>query len=254
MISALLGSSAVDRKIPLEGCFNFRDLGGYPTRDGRTVRWRRMFRADGLQALTEADVAHLQDDLQLQDIIDLRSTAELTGDGRGRLAETDIGFHHVPFFDGSPDERNTMPADLTLGQLYLGLIESAQEPIARAIQVLAETPVDRSAVYHCAAGKDRTGVLSALLLALLDVDENLIIADYALSQENMDKVIDRLNSLRGYEDVWHELPPDTLHAKPETMRDLLEAIHDRWGSVSGYAREAGVSDAAIALLRERSLE
>jgi protein-tyrosine phosphatase len=244
----------VDRKIPLEGCFNFRDLGGYPSRDGRTVRWRRMFRADGLQALTEADVATLQNDLHLQEIIDLRSTAELTTDGRGRLAETEVGFHHVPFFDGSPKEQQTMPADMTLGQMYLGLIDRAKKPIARSIQVLAETPVDRSAVYHCAAGKDRTGVLSALLLALLDVDENLIIADYALSQESMDDVIERLNSLRGYDDVWHELPPETLHAKPETMRDLLANIHERWGGVVGYAREAGVSDATIELLRERSLE
>jgi protein tyrosine/serine phosphatase len=147
-----------------------------------------------------------------------------------------------------------MPADMTLGQMYLGLIDRAKAPIARAIGVLAETPAGHSAVYHCAAGKDRTGVLSALLLALLDVDENLIIADYALSQESMDDVIDRLNSLRGYDDVWHELPPETLHAKPETMRDLLANIHERWGGVVGYAREAGVSDATIELLRERSLE
>ena len=118
----------MERKIPLEGCFNFRDLGGYPTRDGAHVRWRRMFRADGLQSLTEEDVQHLRDELHLQDIIDLRSTAELTNDGRGRLAETSIRFHHVPFFDGDT-KAQAPPADMTLDTMYLGMIERATDPI-----------------------------------------------------------------------------------------------------------------------------
>ena len=244
----------MDRKIPLEGSFNFRDLGGYPTRDGASVRWRRMFRADGLQSLTSTDVAHLRDELRLSAVIDLRSTSELTNDGRGLLAETRIAFHHVPFFDGSRSEQQQMPADLTLAQMYIGMIERASEPIARAIRVLSETEPGASAVYHCAAGKDRTGVLSAILLSLLGVDEELIVADYALSQDSMDKVIERLDSLRGYDDMWQELPPETLHAKPETMRGLLDQMNERWGGVEGYVRGIGIGDRELNRLRERSLE
>jgi len=244
----------MDRKIPLEGSFNFRDLGGYPTRDGASVRWRRMFRADGLQSLTSTDVAHLQDELRLSAVIDLRSTSELTNDGRGLLAETRIAFHHVPFFDGSRSEQQQMPADLTLAQMYIGMIERASEPIARAIRVLSETEPGASAVYHCAAGKDRTGVLSAILLSLLGVEEELIVADYALSQDSMDKVIERLDSLRGYDDMWQELPPETLHARPETMRGLLGQMNERWGGVEGYVRGIGIGDRELGRLRERSLE
>jgi protein-tyrosine phosphatase len=244
----------MDRKIPLEGSFNFRDLGGYPTREGASVRWRRMFRADGLQSLTSTDVTHLQDELRLSAVIDLRSTSELTNDGRGLLAETRIAFHHVPFFDGSRSEQQQMPADLTLAQMYIGMIERASEPIARAIRVLSETEPGASAVYHCAAGKDRTGVLSAILLSLLGVDEELIVADYALSQDSMDKVIERLDSLRGYDDMWQELPPETLHARPETMRGLLDQMNERWGGVEGYVRGISIGDRELNRLRERSLE
>ena len=244
----------MDRKIPLQGCFNFRDLGGYPTRDGAHVRWRRMFRADGLQALTESDVAHLRDELRLQAIIDLRSTAEVNNDGRGRLSETDIGFHHVPFFDGGHPQQQAPPPDMTLDQMYIGMIERASDPIARAIRVLSETEVEASAVYHCAAGKDRTGVLSAILLSLLGVEDELIIADYALSQESMDDVIERLDSLRGYDEVWQELPPETLHARPETMRGLLGTMQERYGGMVGYVKQIGITDGELGRLRERSLE
>lgn len=244
----------MQRQIPLEGCFNFRDLGGYPTRDGSRVRWRRFFRADGLQALTAPDVAELEGELRLSSIVDLRSTAELQGDGRGRLAETSIAFHHLPLFDGSRDEQRTPPADLSLGAMYLGLVERAKEPIANTLRVLADTPAGESSVYHCAAGKDRTGIVSAIVLSLLGVDDELIIADYALSQDNMDKVIERLNVLRGYDEVWKELPPETLHAHPETMRELLEGLNSGYGGVPGYAEAIGFDEAALARLRDRGLE
>ena len=243
----------MERKIPLEGCFNFRDLGGYPTRDGAHVRWRRMFRADGLQSLTEEDVQHLRDELHLHDIIDLRSTAELNNDGRGLLAETSIRFHHVPFFDGDT-KAQTPPADMTLDTMYLGMIERATDPIARSIRALAATEPDASAVYHCAAGKDRTGVLSAILLSLLGVEDQLIVADYALSQDNMDQVIERLDTLRGYDEVWQELPPETLHARPETMQGLIQQMNDRWGGFTGYVKSIGIQDEEIEQFRERSLE
>ena len=212
-----------------------------------------MFRADGLQSLSEKDVQHLQSDLHLGDIIDLRSTAELNNDGRGRLAETSIRFHHVPFFDGDT-RAQAPPPDMTLDAMYLGMIERAKDPIARAIRALASTEPDASAVYHCAAGKDRTGVLSAILLSLLDVDDQLIIADYALSQDNMDQVIERLDSLRGYDQVWQELPPETLHARPETMQGLIQQMNERWGGFTGYVKSIGVNDQEIEQLRERSLE
>jgi len=241
------------RTIELEGCLNFRDLGGYPTRDGRTVRWSQVFRSDALHLLSAADVTRLRDELQISDVIDLRSTSELETDGRGPLAAEPMRFHHVPLFDGVVRNRQAegTPEPVTLADRYFLLAEFAKAPIARVITTLAETTAP--AVYHCAAGKDRTGVISAVLLSLLDVNDEIIVADYALTQENLDQIIDRLMATEGYQAMLSALPPDTLHAEPETMIALLGRVHAKYGSMRGYAHAAGVPDATIDQLRGRLL-
>jgi protein tyrosine/serine phosphatase len=143
-------------------------------------------------------------------------------------------------------------ADLTLGDRYFLMAEFAKEPIARVISVLADSK--GAAVYHCAAGKDRTGVISAILLGLLDVRDEVIVADYAATQENLDSIIDRLMDTEGYQEIFDALPPDTLHAEPETMLSLLDKVRERYGSMRDYARAIGVSDETLSHLQNRLLE
>ncbi len=243
----------VERLIDLDGCLNFRDLGGYPTADGRTLRWRQLFRSDGLHHISTRDVARLRDDLRVGDVVDLRSTSELELDGQGPLATEAVRFHHVPLFDGAVRDKAAETADLaTLADRYFLLAEFAREPIARCITVLAEAP--QAAVYHCAAGKDRTGVISAVLLGILGVRDDVIVADYAASRENLDAIIERLLASKGYQDMLAALPPDTMHAEPETMITLLARVREKYGSMRDYARAAGVADATLALLETRVLE
>ena len=109
-------------------------------------------------------------------------------------------------------------------------------------------------VFHCAAGKDRTGIISALLLSLLGVDEEQVIEDYVATSRNLDRIIARLRESSSYEAIFTELPPETLHAEAETMRSMLEAARHRHGSMRGYAHEIGISAATIAQLEERLLE
>jgi protein-tyrosine phosphatase len=92
------------------------------------------------------------------------------------------------------------------------------------------------------------------VLGLLGVDDEIIVADYALTQENLEQIIDRLMATEGYQSMLAALPPDTLHAEPETMIALLERLQVKYGSMSGYAEAAGVSTAAIQRLRERLLD
>lgn len=241
----------MDRTIELDGCLNFRDVGGYPTDDGRTVRWRQVFRSDALHHLTRQDVAHLRGAIGLGTVIDLRSTAELTSEGRGPLAQETVAFHHLPLYDGQA-VRSTASADMTLTDRYFLLAEFAKQPIARVLTTLAAS--DAPAVYHCAAGKDRTGVISAVLLGLLGVPEAVIVADYAATRENLDAIVERLMSTEGYQEMLSALPPDTMHAEPETMAGFLTRLRDAYGTMAGYARAAGVSDASIDGLRARLLE
>src|ERR671931_167770 len=107
-----------------------------------------------------------------------------------------IAFHHLPLFDGQEARPEGWPPIATLADRYLLLAEIARVPIARLITVLAEAggPV----VYHCAAGKDRTGVVSAVLLGLLGVRDEVIVADYAATQENLEAIIERLMAAKGY--------------------------------------------------------
>jgi protein-tyrosine phosphatase len=237
------------RTIELDGCLNFRDLGGYPTRTGKTIRWAQVFRSDALHLLSDHDVTRLRLELCIGDVIDLRSTDELEMDGRGRLAAEPIRFHHVPLFDAGIQQRRDLPEPMNLADRYFLLAEYAMDPIARVITTLAVTATP--AVYHCAAGKDRTGVISAVLLGLLDVDDEIIVADYALTQENLDQIIDRLMATEGYQAMLAALPPDTLHAEPETMSTLLNRVRAKYGSMRGYARAAGVSEDTIGQLQER---
>lgn len=232
---------------------NFRDLGGYPTADGRTLSWRRIYRSDGLHRLTRGDVDRIRDELRVTDLIDLRSTAELEADGRGLLEREPIAYHHVPLFDGRPG-RASLSAEvreMTLAERYLGLAEIAKEAIAAVVRIIAAA--EGGAVYHCAAGKDRTGVISAILLGSLGVRDELIIADYSLSQQNLDAIIERLHESEGYKVMFESLPPDTLHAEPETMASLLAGLAERYGSVAGYLESAGVGAAVLNELRENVL-
>src|SRR5262249_44422080 len=126
---------------------------------------------------------------------------------------------------------------------YILLAELAREPIARIVELVAtaSAPV----VYHCAAGKDRTGVISAILLGLLGVDDEVIVADYVTSRENLDAIVERLRSAKGYRTMLDALPPDTMHAEPETMRSFLASVAERHGSFREYALKAGVGGAVL---------
>jgi protein tyrosine/serine phosphatase len=241
----------MDRRVAVEGCLNFRDLGGYPTEGGGTLRWRMLFRADGLHALSARGVAMLRDEIGLGDIVDLRSSAELALDGRGMLEHEPIRFHHLPLFDGARTDR-APDFGSSLADLYFGMIDFAREPIARVVTVLARTK--DPAVFHCAAGKDRTGVISALLLSLLGVREEVIVADYAATREALDKIVERLMASDGYQGIFDELPPDTLHANPETMENFLARVRREFGGMADYSRAIGIDAGDVERLRTRMVE
>lgn len=241
------------RRIDVDGCNNFRDLGGYPTPAGGRLRWRALFRADGLHHLTPRGVSMLRDELGVREIVDLRSSGEVGLDGRGALEQEDVRFHHLPLFDGevSAEQRDRSDA-LTLADRYVMMLRFASGPIARVVETLAR--VDAPAVFHCAAGKDRTGVLSAVILGALEVPDEVIVADYAATQEGLEAVVERLMRSEGYREMFAALPPDTLHAEPETMISLLASVRQEHGSMRGYLREAGVADAVVERLAARLLE
>lgn len=239
--------------VELEGCFNFRDLGGYLARDGRRLRTGQVFRSDGLQHLSAADLEHLITKIGLKSVIDLRSSEEISGDGSGPISEQTT-IHHVPLFErtGSQDQAvspDSMPSNM--GELYFLMLTAAREPIVEVVRLLAD--FDRPAVFHCAAGKDRTGVISALLLSLLGIPEETIVADYAFSRANIDKINARLNASQTYQRIMDELPEGAYDADPVSMLLFLDRVRENHGSMAEWAASSGIDAAMSERLAERLL-
>ena len=241
------------RHISADPAFNLRDLGGYATASGQTTRWRALFRADGLHRVTP-DVATFVEELGLRTVIDLRTAAELEW---GTFGHSAVQWIHLPVlretWEGSSFDDEPDPADF-LAARYLEMLEEGAPALASALQLLASTEV-LPAVFHCSAGKDRTGVLAALVLALLGVSDEDIAADYHLSEPAMDRMVEWLRVHRP-EAIDHmaQQPAAFLACPPEAMLRFLDAMRDRHGSTQAYLREIGVGEDVGATLRDRLLD
>ncbi len=238
------------RLIPLEGAFNFRDLGGYPGTDGRMIRWGRLFRSDTLHELTVSDVTLLRT-MGLATIIDLRTPRELEQTGRGPLDTEPIAFRHLSVIrDGGGDgEAVAAPVADDLTERYLWYLEVGGPALAEALTMLGD-PASYPLVFHCAAGKDRTGVLAALVLDLCGVAPETIVADYVITAERMELILGRYRSDPAFEARMAQVPPGRFGVEADTMERFLDALHRRFGGAEAWATAAGVSPAAIGGLRD----
>jgi protein-tyrosine phosphatase len=241
----------VDRIIELEGAVNFRDLGGYATSDGLRTRWRVLFRADGLSELTEADLVVLRQ-LGIRTVIDLRTGHELE-QSRFDVEAHPVEFHHFPFIKSLSNAEDFARAPGFLGLQYRQMLEDAAPQIVGALSALA-APDARPAVFHCTAGKDRTGLLSALVLSLLGVPEETVVADYALSGVAMARL--RAKLVVKYPDgkLLIEDSDAVFSADPSNMVALFAHLMERHGTVTAYASAIGVPDDVVARLRQAMLE
>ena len=260
--------------IDLEGAVNVRDVGGLPTVDGRTTRPGVLLRADNLQDLTATDVALLRERLRLQTVVDLRSTGEVHLAGEGPLKRAGLVHHHlslIPEWDGEPDEaevqraldatvqdkalpalparpRQSDPTDL--GDHYTGYVRDAGANIGKALLVLAEA--DGGAVLvHCAAGKDRTGVVVALALSLAGVTREAVVADYVRSAERIERIHARLLATNAYGPGLAGVVPADMTPKASSMEHFLDVVDRDYGGPHGLAMSVGVREEAVARLGVR---
>jgi protein-tyrosine phosphatase len=242
---------SIERLIALEGAVNFRDLGGYPADGGRQTRWRVLFRADGLGDLTEADFAVMRA-LGIRTVIDLRSDDELER-GRYDVEAHPVTFHHFPIIEKLPDADEFDRRPGLLGSQYQEMLRDAGPAFLGVLEVLA-APDALPAIFHCTAGKDRTGVLSALVLSILGVDEETVVADYALSGAAMTRL--RAKIIVKYPESRETIEniSEVFSAAPAQMEALLDHLRAEYGSVGAYLRRLGAADELLAALREALLE
>ena len=238
------------RALAFEGCVNFRDLGGYRTADGRQVGWRRLFRADGLHRLSEADRGQLVD-LGVATVIDLRTVDEAEERGRFPVADVPVRYVDLPLTDVLPttEEMPSWAEASYVASRYALMVAEGRPALSGAFAALA-TEDSLPAVFHCSTGKDRTGVLSALILAFLGVPDETIVADYALSARAMVRLLERLRS--EYPDSVEEVmryTPAVLQVLPETMEEFLASLRAEHGTYDALADSLGVTEAVTTLRR-----
>ncbi len=242
------------RLVPLSGSFNFRDLGGYPSADDRVTRWGTLFRSDTLHELTEDDVALLRS-LGLATIVDLRTSRELERTGRGPLGPEPIAYHHLSVIQDGGGEAMAAPAPPgeDLSERYLWYLDVGRAPLVAALGLMS-TAENLPLVFHCAAGKDRTGVLAALVLDILGVEADVIVADYLITESRMELILDRYRSDPAFAERMAQVPASRFSVGADSMIGFLGELHDRFGGARAWAVASGVNPGDLARMEDLLLE
>jgi protein-tyrosine phosphatase len=240
-----------DRLIALDGAHNVRDLGGYLREAGGSTRWRSILRGDALHALTAADIQNLVDQ-GLTTVIDLRSESEIAAEANPFTGHDRVSYHNTSLFGAmAPLE---MMADaissFDMGHRYCRGLDECQPAIAEVLGKIADAP-DGAVLFHCSAGKDRTGIISALLLANAGVDEKTIIEDYALTATISGPLISLLRERALKRGILPAVADVVLASEPSSMRRALAHISATYGGARSYLSAVGLSNAAIDRLASR---
>jgi protein-tyrosine phosphatase len=236
-----------ERVIRLDGAHNVRDLGGYAITGGGETRWRRLLRADNLTALTDADVEALEA-LGVRTVIDLRGDAELALEPSPYADGSRLSYINIPLYDEmAPIVTAGMSFDM--GARYATALERCGDRIAEVLDAIAAA-APGGVLFHCTAGKDRTGVIAALLLTLSGVAPETVIADYMLTAKAT-ALLARLRARaleRGTPVDQVEL---VLASDASSMHTMLVALETLHGGVDAYLPSIGVSAETIGQLRQR---
>lgn len=220
----------VPEPLDLQGAHNIRELGGYPTADGGCTLTHRVLRGDELTRTTEADRAKLLE-YGLHRVIDLRSSLENEREPNPFVNTPYVEYVNIPLLDGMNSSNFLGALPSSLGELYVGLLEGSATDLGRVMRMLAE-PSTGVTLVHCTMGKDRTGVVSALLLLVAGVAEDEIVADYVATATNMAEQVAALKA--GAARAGIEVPGALLGAEPQSMRTMLDHLRERYGTVGAY--------------------
>jgi protein-tyrosine phosphatase len=233
--------TAADRRIILPGLFNLRDLGGYPTANG-AIPWRRLLRSDALHQLDAPGIRTLAD-LGLRTIIDLRTEMEAAA-APSPLDQLAAAAAHVSILGG---DLESLP--LELDAIYRFIVEQRGEAIVAAVGPLCADDA-YPALVHCSAGKDRTGIVIALVLSVLGVPDELIAADYALSASHLDlhrtAAIGQLQASTG---LGENLTDELLGSPPDLILAVLDQVRSEYGTADGYLLAHGLTSPDLTALR-----
>jgi protein tyrosine/serine phosphatase len=255
--------------VHLEGAANVRDLGGLPVDGGGRTASGVLVRADNLQGLTAADVERLVDDLGVRVVVDLRTGPEVAMEGPGPLvADGRVAIRHRSLYPEGGQRTDVAadddvlpwhgrrieghPGETPAVRIYLGYLRDRPDSIVAGLRDVAGAP--GAAVVHCAAGKDRTGVVCALALEAVGVARAAVIDDYVATGERLGRILDRLRSSPTYAPDLDGRPDDSHRPRAATVERVLEILDADHGGARGWLEAHGFGAAEQAALRQRLVE
>ena len=245
------------RDLVWDGLLNVRDLGGHPTEDGGETRFGSVVRADSVRHLTDEGWQALVD-YGMKTVVDLRTKEELEADPP---AELPVEVLHIPFLETDRSDWKQIEDELeavvkaapdvasATRDVYLVFLDHFASNVAAAVRAVANAP-EGGVVIHCAGGKDRTGLVTALLLHLAGVRTEEIALDYALSEERLRTRHEQWIAEAESEEERERLMRIT-QTPADSIKGVLEELERRYGSVEGYLRHGGLTNDELARARLR---
>jgi protein-tyrosine phosphatase len=230
---------AAPRAIMLQGAVNFRDLGGYMTKDGKQVKWGKIYRSADISKLTEADLKVVQS-LNIKMVCDLRGEKEAEAAPDKLVAGTDrillpAGSENVT---GKPTDwmkymKNPESADSMMASFYTRTdhLKAKYKPMFDQLLALED---DKALMFHCTAGKDRTGVGAALILSALGVDETTVLQDYELTNEYRKSSNEQYIKMMTAQGLPENAAKSMMAANPKYLKAALDAITQKYGSMDAF--------------------
>jgi protein-tyrosine phosphatase len=240
----------INRSHPVTKLANLRDLGGVPSQHG-VLRYGQLFRSDDVATIDDEQVSDLMG-LNLGLIIDFRSKAEVDAIGRGPLSREEVDYLHLPLLDYIGEDHNVGQEILTkeltnemLGGWYADVLHKAAPMIADGLSAISEHP--GPALFHCAIGKDRTGIFASAFYSLMGVSSGHIVADYVMTDENLPEILARLEHSQPF---WNEetmrASGALMRAQPAAMETMLDVVGKKSGSVTQVLEAAGLDSGVMA--------
>ena len=251
------------RRVPLEGAYNFRETGGYPTMDNRWVRSGLVFRTDHLNELTDADVNTLEA-IGIRSVYDFRLNDEVTRQPSrlpSSLAPVQLGFGDAGLDSAMIDVvrdilagKRAVPDASFWDENYLAIVDAGRPMFVELFRALAD-PINLPAVFHCTGGKDRTGLANAMLLTTLGVNQSIVIDDFLLT--NVYRTPFRIASLApglraaGVE-VGSTIP--IIGVCRSALVSALSHLETRYGGVEAYLADGGLTASDLSAVRANLIE
>ena len=239
------------------GLINFRDLGGLETADGKRVKKRLLYRAALLSNIPASAGALIAEEYNIKNVIDLRSQVEVRQNPVLWADESEIFYTSLPFSDGFmhiPEKVTKEQLDELIWKRYFDYLDYARNDIKNALENIANAALnDIGTVYACVFGKDRTGVLTAIILEILGVNKSEIIKDYLLSQDAMSDLRAILASDPLHGPKLMSSPKEIYEARRYIIKKFLDEL-EKIGGATEWAMRIGVEKQTLNTLRQNLLE